>query len=405
MAAKHRRPRSTGSRLATGLVAAVAVTAVAASTVAVVNRLSVGASDGSTAAAATESVGHSTSTAVTSTPAKPTTPSPVAVPLHLLTAAPDGTQPVSGAVPIVLTFDEPVATSGVLPTIEPTTPGNWSQPSPDTLRFDPAVPFLPDTPVTVDVPTGMRAVNGGLLTTATTFSYHVADGSLLRLQQLLAELRYLPVNFTPTTPETNTASAQGEMAFDPPAGTFAMRFPSTPQALTDLWEPDSLTPMTSGAIMAFENVHHLKVDGVAGPAVWSALLQDAVSTVADPQPYTWAWTTMSRPETLQIWSNGTFVFSSKANTGIPAAPTPKGSWPVFARYRTQTMKGTNPDGTKYNDPGVPYISYFHEGDAIHGFQRASYGSQQSLGCVELPYSAAAQVWDLIDYGTVVTVTS
>jgi lipoprotein-anchoring transpeptidase ErfK/SrfK len=69
------------------------------------------------------------------------------------------------------------------------------------------------------------------------------------------------------------------------------------------------------------------------------------------------------------------------------------------------MKGTNPDGTKYNDPGVPYINYFNGGDAIHGFERASYGSAQSLGCIELPYDAAAQVWDLIDYGTVVTVSS
>jgi len=383
----------------------VAVTAVAAGTMVVVNRLSVGTSDGSTAAAATESAGHSTSAAVTSTSANPATPSPVAVPLHLVATTPDGTQPVSGAAPIVLPFNEPVATTATMPTIEPSTAGQWSQPSPGTLRFEPAVPFLPDTPVTVDVPAGMRAANGGVLATATTVSYHVADGSLLRLQQLLAELRYLPLNFAPSTPEPNTAAAQGEMAFDPPAGDFAMRFPSTPQALADLWTPNSLTPMTSGAIMAFENVHHLKVDGLAGPAVWSALLQDAVSTVTDPQPYTWAWTTMSRPETLQIWSDGTFVFSSKANTGIPAAPTPKGSWPVFARYRTQTMRGTNPDGTKYNDPGVPYISYFNGGDAIHGFQRASYGTQQSLGCVELPYSAAAQVWNLIDYGTVVTVTS
>jgi peptidoglycan hydrolase-like protein with peptidoglycan-binding domain len=165
-----------------------------------------------------------------------------------------------------------------------------------------------------------------------------------------------------------------------------------------------MTVMTKGAIMAFENAHQLAIDGVAGPAVWDALLRDAVAGAVDPQPYTWAWTTMQRPETLRIWSDGDFVFSSKANTGIAAAPTPKGSWPVFARFRSQTMKGTNPDGSKYVDPGVPFISYFYQGDAIHGFKRASYGSPQSLGCVELPYAAAQTVWSLIDYGTVVTVT-
>ncbi|HXR40859.1 MAG TPA: L,D-transpeptidase family protein [Acidothermaceae bacterium] len=248
-------------------------------------------------------------------------------------------------------------------------------------------------------------MNGGTLGSDAHASFQVGDGSLLRLQQLLAELHYLPLTFTPDSPEPNSAAAQGAFAFDPPDGQFAMRFVSTPAALAALWLPGKMTALTKGAVMAFENVHHLDIDGIAGPAVWSALLADAVSGTVDPQPYTWAWTTMARPETLQIWSDGEFVFSSKANTGIAAAPTPKGSWPVFARYRTQTMTGTNPDGTKYSDPGVPYISYFYQGDAIHGFKRASYGSPQSLGCVELPYSAAAQVWSLIDYGTVVTVST
>ena len=34
------------------------------------------------------------------------------------------------------------------------------------------------------------------------------------------------------------------------------------------------------------------------------------------------------------------------------------------------MKGTNPDGTTYDDPNVPYASYFNGGDALHGFVRA-----------------------------------
>jgi peptidoglycan hydrolase-like protein with peptidoglycan-binding domain len=407
---KHRRSRSAAARACTGAIAAVAVAAVAAGTLVLVNRFSSSSTVDASAAAATGSASQSGQSGQSgqgehqsASSAPKTSKPPVPIPLHVVTTSPDGTEQVSGAAPIVVTFDEPVATT-VLPQLQPAIAGQWSKPTPSSLQFDPAVAFAPDTKVTLTVPAGMQAENGGLLTTTTTVAYQVSDGSLLRLQQLLAKLEYLPVNFVPAQPEDDSAAAQAAAAFDPPAGDFTPRFSSTPQALSALWQPGKVTAVTTGAIMAFENVHGLKVDGDAGPAVWAALLQDAVDQAKDPQPYTWALTTMSRPETLQIWSDGAVVFSSKANTGIPAAPTPIGSWPVFMRYRSQTMKGTNPDGTKYNDPGVPFVNYFHEGDAIHGFKRASYGSQQSLGCIELPYAAASQVWDLIDYGTVVTVT-
>ena len=67
------------------------------------------------------------------------------------------------------------------------------------------------------------------------------------------------------------------------------------------------------------------------------------------------------------------------------------------------MSGTNPDGSKYSDPGIRYISYFHGGDAIHAFTRGSYGTPQSLGCVELPLAAAAKVWPYTPIGTLVTI--
>ena len=65
--------------------------------------------------------------------------------------------------------------------------------------------------------------------------------------------------------------------------------------------------------------------------------------------------------------------------------------------------GTNPDGSHYDDPGIRWISYFNGGDAVHAFDRASFGSPQSLGCVELPLDEAAQVWPYMPIGTLVTV--
>ena len=92
------------------------------------------------------------------------------------------------------------------------------------------------------------------------------------------------------------------------------------------------------------------------------------------------------------------------NTGIPPAPTAQGMFAVFEHAPSVTMSGTNPDGSHYSDPGVPYVSYFNGGDALHGFLRASYGSAQSLGCVEMPYSEAAAVYPYTPIGTLVDVT-
>jgi lipoprotein-anchoring transpeptidase ErfK/SrfK len=97
------------------------------------------------------------------------------------------------------------------------------------------------------------------------------------------------------------------------------------------------------------------------------------------------------------------VFSSSANTGISAAPTPVGTFPVYEKLPFQVMQGTNPDGSHYADP-VQWVSYFEGGSAVHYIARGSYGYPQSLGCVELPYSAAAAAYPYLPYGTLVTVT-
>lgn len=69
------------------------------------------------------------------------------------------------------------------------------------------------------------------------------------------------------------------------------------------------------------------------------------------------------------------------------------------------MRGTNPDGSTYDDKGVPWVSYFNGGDAVHGFERASYGSRQSNGCVELPIATAKQVYGYLAIGDPVIISS
>lgn len=171
-----------------------------------------------------------------------------------------------------------------------------------------------------------------------------------------------------------------------------------------LWTPGVSNVITRGAVMAFELKQGLKWDGVAGPAVWSALLTAAANGSATTAPYNYVYVSQNLPESTTVYSDGVQVYSTPANTGIPVSPTNPGTYPVYLRYTVMTMTGTNPDGTKYSDPGIPWDSFFNGGDALHGFVRSSYGFPQSLGCVEMPPANAAVVFPLTPIGTLVTVS-
>jgi lipoprotein-anchoring transpeptidase ErfK/SrfK len=147
----------------------------------------------------------------------------------------------------------------------------------------------------------------------------------------------------------------------------------------------------------------MTTDGVASAKVWAALLSAAAAGAGNRHGYSYAIASQSVPETLTIWHDGRQVFSSLANTGISVAPTPVGTFPVYEKLPFQIMQGTNPDGSHYADP-VQWVSYFEGGSAVHYIARGSYGYPQSLGCVELPYTAAADAYPYLPYGTLVTVT-
>lgn len=226
----------------------------------------------------------------------------------------------------------------------------------------------------------------------------LSDGArgktVLLLQQLLARRGYLPVTFHAFGPRP-------VYTLKPRHGRFQWRFAAPPE-LRSQWQAGVFSTVTRGAVMSFEADQGLDMDGVAGAAVWRALAGPKPATKV---PYTYALVRESSPETITVYQTGRPNFTSLANTGISEAPTALGTYPVYLRYTSTTMQGTEPDGTHYDDPGVPWVSYFNGGDAVHGFQRGSYGSPQSLGCVELPYDAAETAYGLMNYGTLVTVTS
>jgi peptidoglycan hydrolase-like protein with peptidoglycan-binding domain len=226
-----------------------------------------------------------------------------------------------------------------------------------------------------------------------------------RLQQLLAQLGYLPFKMTyPGKPVALTPLAQEQAATNPPAGTFNWAYPNVPSALHSMWQPGTFGELTKGAIMAFENTQGLTTDGVAGAGVWKALINAVDANKVSTFGYTFVQVSEGSPETESTWHSGKTVASGLVNTGIPAAPTAQGVFAVFEHVPVTTMSGTNPDGSHYSDPGIQWVSYFNGGDALHEFPRGGYGYPQSLGCVEMPDSEAASVYPYTPIGTIVDVS-
>jgi hypothetical protein len=302
--------------------------------------------------------------------------------------------------PITLTFSKPLsaALGHSLPPVSPAGSGSWQRVTSHTLVFHAnGYGYGLGATVRIGLPSGVRLVGGHA-------TWSVAPGSTLRLQQLLASLGYLPVSFSSSTPVASTPAAQEVAAIHPPPGAFSWRWGNVPSALRTMWQPGASGEITKGAVMAFENNQGMVDDGVAGPAVWKALIHAAVKGERSTFGYTFVHVSEGSPESINVWHSGRTVVTGPVNTGIPQAPTAQGVFAVFEHAPSVTMSGTNPDGSHYNDKGVPYVSYFNGGDALHGFLRASYGSAQSLGCVEMPYSEAAAVYPYTPIGTIVYVT-
>jgi peptidoglycan hydrolase-like protein with peptidoglycan-binding domain len=328
-------------------------------------------------------------------------------PFQVVSVTPrNGASGVEGSAAVTVSFSEPVSQHSAMPQLEPSVPGSWHVLHGRTLVFSPSTPFVPLSQVTLRVPAGSGGVvdtGGGQLQKAVVDNFTVADGSTLRLQQLLALLDYSPLAWNPQDPIAPSDTAgQLQALYSPPAGTFTWRDSGWPSYLLSLWQEGRYNPFTRGLVMEFQADHGLTVNGKPTAGLWNALLHALAAGETNTGGYNYAIGDKVPPESLTIWHNGKVVLKSSANTGIPQSPTPSGTFPVYARYRNEIMRGTNPDGSHYADP-VQYVAYFYDGDAVHYFPRADYGVPQSLGCIELPLASAAAAWPYLAYGTLVTV--
>jgi peptidoglycan hydrolase-like protein with peptidoglycan-binding domain len=323
-------------------------------------------------------------------------------------ASPAPSSSIRPDAPITLTFSKPVskALGNAKPAITPSTPGTWETINSHTIRFHPSgYGYGLAAHVSVGLPSDVTLVGGQQSGSATSGQWTVPPGSTIRLQELLSFTGYLPfkVNYAGKGVPLN-ALAQEAAAINPPKATLDWQYPNIPSGLKSEWSPGASGVITRGALMAFENDHGMTADGVAGPAVWKTLIDDVVAGRKSTAGYSFVSVNEGSPETLDLWHNGKTIFTALVNTGIPAAPTATGMYPVFEHLPVTTMTGNNPDGSHYSDPGIPWVSYFNGGDALHGFLRGSYGVPQSLGCVEMTYADAGRVYPYTPIGTLVDVT-
>lgn len=357
-------------------------------------------------------------------------------PLSVVSVNPaDGSNGAPANAPIVVTYNGPLDKNQPKPTLTPPLAGDWQQ-SGSTMTFHPQAGYVPGTAVAVNIPSGVNSSDKSFTASAqpTVAHYTVAPMSEERLQQILAELGYLPLNFFAAQPPaavpapapapvppgappapappppgpppaiTTEPTTAGAVSSAPIPGSFNWSFPNTPASLMGQWHEGQRSTITQGALMAFQNDRNLKADGSPGPQVWAQLLQAVANRWMASHPYSYFMVHEGGSESLQVWQAGKIVASSAVNTGMPGAATPKGTFPVFEHVPVTSMKGTLPGGITYNDPQVWWDAFFNGGDAVHAFPRASYGSPQSNGCVEVPPGSAPTFYKYDPIGTLVNVS-
>ncbi|MGB8197169.1 MAG: L,D-transpeptidase [Acidimicrobiales bacterium] len=279
---------------------------------------------------------------------------------------------------------------------------------------------------------------------ASTNTRHAHAAFSIRLEdQIFATLRYLPVTFVPagstattttttvptttTTLPATTTTAPGTTTTTVPVttttkpkpkpqpkpkkvnptslqkGSFVWRYPKIVGPIRSLWTVGTNNVVLQGALMNFQAVHGLSWNTGMTSQTWQLILQAALKKQYDPNTYDYVVVSQVQPELLKLYVNGHDRYQSFVNTGVSSAPTASGTYPVYERFTVTTMSGTYPDGGHYSDPGIPWVSYFHGGDALHGFLRSQYGFPQSLGCVEMPFANAQHLWPYTPIGTLVSV--
>ena len=97
---------------------------------------------------------------------------------------------------------------------------------------------------------------------------------------------------------------------------------------------------------------------------------------------------------VRAWEGNKLVMEFPISSGL-WAPTPKGTFNIWSKTRSQSMVGGSKEmGTYYNLPNVPNNMFFYQGYALHGaYWHNNFGHPMSHGCVNEPLASAAQIFE------------
>ena len=356
-----------------------------------VNAGGVQAATGSTAPASTSSE---------AAPAGSGAPSSSPTPTKVIGLPP--TTIVNGTSPVTIELSAAPAPGSPTPTLSPAVAGTWTTLG-GTESFTAASTLQPCSTYTLTIWGRTTALGHTALDHREQRTLNVACPPLAGMQQALARLGYLGAVLraryrfrAPRGAESRREAAVN--AYHPPRGMLAPDPSAAPPVRLGV-----LDATTRGALEVYQADRNLPVTGEPNVSTWDSILYDESHYRRDPQPYTFVTVSESLPETLVLYRGDRAVLSTPVNTGVAGAETEPGIFPIYARYVSTTMTGTDPDGVHYVAPDVPWVNYFNGGDAVHGYPRASYGFPQSNGCVELPIETAHTAFGMLAIGDIVWV--
>ena len=317
----------------------------------------------------------------------------------------------SRTTPITISFSKPIGKvlGSRMPSITPATAGSWQKLSSHRIRFMPTgYGYGLDAKVQIALPSGVRLA-GGQSGTATSGTWNVPE-RLDAARPAAAGAGSATCRCTSLTP-ARAPGRRSPTRRTPPSTRPRARSTGATRTrrsqLKEQWQPGGDGVITKGAIMMFESDHDMTADGVLGPAVWKALITAARHGQKSNFGYTFVMVhEADADETTTLWHNGKMIIVTPANTGTAAAGgTALGTYPVFEHLRVDDDVGHQPGRLDVLDPGILWVSYFNGGDALHYYDRGSYGFPQSDGCVEMPLSAAATIWPYTPIGALVDVST
>ncbi len=141
------------------------------------------------------------------------------------------------------------------------------------------------------------------------------------------------------------------------------------------------------------------------PATWTdRQIADGAENLPYPAAPGEKWVDINlSSKTVTAYEGATVVYGPVSVVdGAAATPTVTGTYHVYLKYETQTMRGQNADGSNYVTEGVPWVTYWYQGYALHGAPwRSSFGFSGSHGCVNMTVSDAKWFYDWTEIGNAV----